>query len=900
MARLPDEALAGTYTAAERFVHAALRHDDSLFTPGRPIWTAANLDVLVERFVNHPGFMETRFDEQFRRQLEGTSDDVHQLAAEVLYAYSLPASQVGGPSKRQGINEVLGRMGQPIEMPEDLSVALDHGFGSGGTSYSTRKPKQLQHLIRFVRHWKSLPTEDREHALDHPMQFKTAVEQVPVEEGAHFMREALLYLVHPHHFERIFSDGHKRAIIDRLGGLAPDVEDRDERLARIREVLADRYGQAIDFYDSTPVRALWWPDNDRWRTFLYWADRFKSLPSFEEDEVDYKLRIAAKVRAARDAMLAGGSATEAGGAPEGSGYSGDPEFPRVMEVDFRAPVPHDFLDENGPTHEAIRRKVAREIGNGNPIGTISGVGEPGAGTSGRARVTYRLREDRIEGSDADWVTHLRRSFNAPNNLTSFHAHGRFMDWVQADPERAKRALEQLWTGEGDGTERIGRFLEQLPADVISGRGIRTTLAAFLLLAEDPERYPPFKTTEFERAYALTEFASQSGSEMEIHASALLFLDTMLERGAELGLEFRSRLEAQGAMWSVLTGTKPEAWTEDEWQALEVFRGSRATERDIEVAGEPPEPAQIPTSRPDPIPGLANELLVAERELREIVALMDAKRQVIFYGPPGTGKTFLALKLARALAGDPDRVRIVQFHPSYAYEDFVEGYRPRLQNGQPGFELVDGPLKKVAAAAAGDSENTYYLIIDEVNRGNVAKVLGELYFLLEYRDEKAELLYSGTGFSLPRNLRIIGTMNTADRSIALMDAALRRRFGFIAFFPDQPPMEGLLRRWLTRNKPDMLWVAAVVDAVNVQLADRNSAVGPSYFLRAGLDDERMERIWRHEIRPYLEEFFFDQPERMKDFELPRIRARLAGAQPDPDEAVSDADADAEALDASADA
>ncbi len=865
MARLPDEALAGTYTAAERFVHAALRHDDSLFTPGRPIWTAANLDVLVERFVGHPGFMETKFDEQFRRQLEGTSDDVHQLAAELLYAYSLPASQVGGPSKRQGINEVLSRMGQPTEIPEELSVALDHGFGSGGTSYSTRKPAQLSNLVRIVRHWKSMSSQEREGALQDPMNFKAVVERVPVRNGAHFMREALLYLVHPDHFERIFSDGHKRAIIDLLGDLAPDVEDRDERLARIRKVLADRYGQAIDFYDSTPVRALWWPEGDRWRTFLYWADRFKSLSTFQQDEVDSKLKIAAKVRAARDAMLAGGSVTESRGAPEGSGYSGDPEFPRVME------------------------------------GTVTPTdGDPDAGDNGRARVTYRLRTD-VPGEpipgQGDWVTLLRRSFSAPNNLTSSHGHGRFMDWVQADPERAKPALEQLWAGEGDGTERIGRFLKLLPAEVISGRGIRTTLAAFLFLAEDPKHYPPFKTTEFERAYALTEFASQSGSETEIHASALLFLDTMLERGAELGMEFRSRLEAQGAMWSVLTGTKPEAWTEDEWQALEAFRGSRAPQRDIEVEDDLPEAPPSPTSRLDPLPALANELLVAEQELREIVALMEAKRQVIFYGPPGTGKTFLALKLARALTGDHEKVKLVQFHPSYAYEDFVEGYRPRLQNGQPGFQLTDGPLKRIAEAAHADSASTYILIIDEINRGNVAKVLGELYFLLEYREEHAELLYSGTPFSLPKNLRIIGTMNTADRSIALMDAALRRRFGFVPFFPDQPPMEGLLRRWLTRNKPDMLWVAAVVDSVNAQLEDRNSAVGPSYFLRPGLDDERMERIWRHEIRPYLEEFFFDQPERIKDFELPRIRARLAGPLLDPG---GDVDADAAALTDASDA
>ena len=145
----------------------------------------------------------------------------------------------------------------------------------------------------------------------------------------------------------------------------------------------------------------------------------------------------------------------------------------------------------------------------------------------------------------------------------------------------------------------------------------------------------------------------------------------------------------------------------------------------------------------------------------------------------------------------DAVKIVQFHPSYAYEDFVEGYRPHLHNGgQPGFRLVEGPLKRLALRASENPDVVHVLLIDEINRGNIAKVFGELYYLLEYRDEAIDLQYGGgQGFSLPKNLWLIGTMNTADRSIALIDAALRRRFYFVPFFPDQPPIRGLLRRWL---------------------------------------------------------------------------------------------------------
>ena len=177
--------------------------------------------------------------------------------------------------------------------------------------------------------------------------------------------------------------------------------------------------------------------------------------------------------------------------------------------------------------------------------------------------------------------------------------------------------------------------------------------------------------------------------------------------------------------------------------------------------------------------------------------------MIFQGPPGTGKTYVAQALAECLAGSKERVTLVQFHPSYAYEDFVQGYRPTLQEGKAGFELREGPLLRVARAASAEPEAKHFLVIDEINRGNLAKVFGELYFLLEYRDKGIRLQYSDEEFSLPENLYIIGTMNTADRSIALVDMALRRRFYFVEFHPDKPPVNGTAaqvseRKWSRRQ------------------------------------------------------------------------------------------------------
>jgi len=289
----------------------------------------------------------------------------------------------------------------------------------------------------------------------------------------------------------------------------------------------------------------------------------------------------------------------------------------------------------------------------------------------------------------------------------------------------------------------------------------------------------------------------------------------------------------------------------------------------------PEPPVEDDDEEGKLDALAQRLLIDPVELARVHELLEAKRQIIFYGPPGTGKTYLAKALADLIAGSAGAVATVQFHASYAYEDFVEGFRPALVKSTPGFQLVPGPLKRLASLAARNPKATYVLLIDELNRSNVAKVFGELYYLLEYRDHTITLQYSpDEPFSLPANLWIIGTMNTADRSIALVDAALRRRFYFVPFFPDRPPIEGLLSRWLEAHKPDLSWLADVVDEANRRLGDGHAAIGPSYFMTPRLTDKWAETIWQYAVLPYIEEQLFGQPGRLDEFDFKVLRAAVA--------------------------
>lgn len=267
----------------------------------------------------------------------------------------------------------------------------------------------------------------------------------------------------------------------------------------------------------------------------------------------------------------------------------------------------------------------------------------------------------------------------------------------------------------------------------------------------------------------------------------------------------------------------------------------------------------------------SEVFMSEEEYDKLSGILRIKKNIILQGAPGVGKTFVAKRIAFSMMGvkDVERVMMVQFHQSYSYEDFIMGFRPSTD----GFELKRGAFYNFCKKAEIDGDNDYFFIIDEINRGNLSKIFGELFMLIENdkRGVSLQLLYSDEKFSVPKNIYIIGMMNTADRSLAMLDYALRRRFAFFEIKPGFTT-DGFreYRMSLENEKFDKL--IACVESLNNVISNDESlgdgfCIGHSFFcnmLPDTIDDQVLSGIVEYELIPLLKEYWFDEPTKVKDW------------------------------------
>ena len=426
-----------------------------------------------------------------------------------------------------------------------------------------------------------------------------------------------------------------------------------------------------------------------------------------------------------------------------------------------------------------------------------------------------------------------------NNLTHFTTTDDFRKYLdRVSQDRIRELLCDLLYGEADLAARINTFKREVDADyaelIEKGKHISLGLISVLMAARFPEEYIMYRWSPLQEACELLGVNPPSGNNGVKYRRSLEFARQVQPKLSEALGRDADLVDVHSLFWYGYSGS-----------------------------GYGKQESKVQEHEEDILPMEQLDLLL---EITE----KPRTRNLILYGPPGTGKTYCARQFAKKFLinqqPDPEQIsefsEFVTFHQSFAYEEFVEGLRPRVnQDGGVSYEVQDGVFKRICKRAKDDPENKYLLVIDEINRANIAKVFGELITLLEddkrlgqQHDIQVKLPYSQDKFSVPRNLFIVGTMNTADRSIALLDLALRRRFTFVEFMPD----------------PELLGTVVNIDIVTLlrrlnqrvaALIDRDHQIGHSYFLEIdGLADLRF--VWYHRVVPLLQEYFYNDGERLR--------------------------------------
>lgn len=932
------------YVAAEAFVDRCLRDGTSLIDPGRSAWSGSAPDDFYERFVLNEEPGEGRFIEKLLGQLEGAPAETTLLAADIVYLYYLPIHEMTQATRRKNVEQILALGNGLPKLEPMLEQALTTGLARYGQA-KTQPWRPVRFLAEFARSWSRVGGDEREHLLGDPWAFKEYLGELSNESPLEIC--ALEHLVFPDTFEPIISMDIKgrisRTFAD-VAGVATE-QDVDRKLVLIRSALVPVLGSSFQFWNPD-VESVWRGERtDRAWAFAELALKFRGLPRFAEAEIDYKLELAGRLAAARQAVLSN-------------------------EGDWLSRLRRAFASPNNITnwrhHDALLKWCEAH--------------------PDEARTALASLWSTESAQDADVETFLSTVLNQVSDSPGDRANiaGYLLgawdpqDWVNYKATRSDRALRLCGIDPAetqDVPERIARFaafIDELRIRIVAIGGSPPTrleaqgMAWFVVGGELPDEWsqperdaltafrsagspmspPPSSRLDHLTAWFLRGYAFPDGSRVEAMWLAEDFVGVgwfdagPIDAGETLGeIDQRVRTAfpddppgrwrtSARCLHSFLSAMKvgdlvvatrgssvfvgrvagepswhpneyPLTWVSRrrtvEWLNREhpavleelspALRGSLRVPLTVSKIGVPEEVAALVglTEKPEraavslaPVTGdVAAKVFFDVAPLQEIVELLSEKKQLVFFGPPGTGKTLVAQRLAEHLTAAGGDWRLTQFHPSYSYEDFIEGYRPTTSTeGNVSYELREGPLRRIAADARADPTNPYVLIVDEINRGNIPKIFGELLFLLEYRDTPITLQYSEEQFDLPSNLFLIGTMNTADRSIALVDAALRRRFFFVPFLPREVPVSGVLRRWL-ESKERHGRPALLLDVLNEKIAKDEIAIGPSYLMTGDGSDDSLRRIWRHAIMPLLEEHYYGTKHDIeKEFGLDACLAAIA--------------------------
>jgi MoxR-like ATPase len=831
MARYHDQT--AIYEVAHVFAEECLIADGSYFWPGEPVWTEENLDTIWREFAEKPDEGGESFVVKWTNQLSELPVNVFRLAYEVTALYCLypSARQFGSNAKKKLLDDVLqmgpdlGQRNQSRVDEYQLAIA-GNGIGMTGAGYLTNRPFHIGLYLAFARIIKrsgetSLKNINPKETLGQALEMVgDTMRHQPLAS-----MNIILHIFWPDEYEGTSSADYKQRIAKNLSdhfGLTP-LKDVDKTILQARKHMENEKGFSKDFNMYTDdVRQLW----DKAKTQKI-SPKFALAAHFRERVLEHN----------RSFLW-----------PEDENVWTPENARRAMEAIKhlvgvnQTPFEQEMatiLDEaERPIYQILcdvrAANILRQpIGQG-PARTLMirhlDVGQPFDGDE-------TVLADLLASSNEEFPGAIRLSGGVPiSSQTIVILEG--LNAIVSHPDTV-----------GDLDAMVDQFVSagSYDHDLIPYFPFWTLF--YLMFPEIVAPIPAWSPRQkVLKAFShLTEEKSYRNQMSQVSDIRRL-LDPEFDP-----YTFDFYVQPWVSQWRALSGP-------DEDELGEPGKGGPITETGASLPVVPS------------IADLINSTHLDESFLEEIEALLHDKKQLIFEGPPGSGKTFVAEKFARYITGQPlvgdrnEQIELIQFHQSYSYEDFMEGIRPTTNDaGQLVYQERDGIFLRFAKRAEANKDKKFVLIIDEINRGNVSRILGELMLLLEYREQTATLPYSKQELRIPDNLYIIGTMNSADRSLSQIDYALRRRFYFVPFMSVENGQATVLDRWLRVHAPQSIAAVPLFVALNHQLRQHMGTddlqVGHSYFMRTDIHtDTVQQQVWKYAVMPLLREYLYHHRDR----------------------------------------